>query len=239
MDADALTNSGSPDDGERLEIKVYRQLLDKIRFGTFAIGQKLPSENELATEHGVSRPVIRAALSRLRDSGLIVSRRGAGSFVNSGTPNDSTGFAALGSISDISNYFDFRRLIEARTAELAARHATPADVDTLARIVSEIGDRLEGGEDAVSSDYAFHLSIAQLSDNRFLIETLGMLHLHWVFVGTFLRSLGASGDRTGKPMNDEHRAIVDAIAANDERAARDAMLRHIDGSERRVFRGDK
>ena len=90
---------------DRLEIQVYKALLDKIRFGTYAMGQKLPTENELSEEHGVSRPVVRAALSKLRDSGLIVSRRGAGSFVNSGVPTSAGGYTPLASISDIAEFY--------------------------------------------------------------------------------------------------------------------------------------
>ena len=67
---------------ERLENQVHARLLDAIRLGDYSLGQKLPSEHELAAEYGVSRPVIRAALARLREDGLIVSRRGAGSFLS-------------------------------------------------------------------------------------------------------------------------------------------------------------
>lgn len=222
---------------DRLEIQVYKQLRDKIRFGTYAIGQRLPSENELSEEHGVSRPVVRAALAKLRDSGLIVSRQGAGSFVNDGPQTDRSGFTALGSISDIAAFFDYRRLIEARAAELAARNADATGIARLRQVLTEIEQRLGRGEDAVTTDFTFHTTIADLSDSRFLAETVGMLRPHWIFVGNFLRSLDASGDRTGRRMNDEHKAIVEAIAASDPAAARIAMMTHIDGSERRVFKG--
>lgn len=223
----------------RLEIQVYKQLRDKIRFGTYAIGQRLPSENELSEEHGVSRPVVRAALAKLRDSGLIVSRQGAGSFVNDGPDTHQNGFTALSSIADISQYFQFRRLIEARTAELAARNADARGIGRLRGVLDEIELRLNRGEDAVTTDFAFHTTLAELSDSRFLIETVEMLRPHWVFVGNFLRSLGASGDRTGRRMNNEHKAIVEAIAANDPEAAQAAMLAHIEGSENRVFKGER
>lgn len=224
--------------GDRLESQVYRQLLDQIRFGQFALGQKLPSENDLSEAHGVSRPVVRAALSKLRDSGLIVSRRGAGSFVSSGLPTDQSGFGPLQSVDDIAAYFEFRRTVEAESVERATQNAKPSDIKGLRLIVEEIRDRLAKGDDAVSRDIKFHTVIAELSDNRFLIETVRMLHPHWMFVGSFLRSLGMSGARNGKRMTAEHMRIVDAMASGDPKAARRVMLEHIDGSERRVFKGN-
>ena len=222
---------------ERLENQVHRRLLDKIRFGDYALGQRLPSENELCEEHGVSRPVVRAALSKLRDSGLIVSRQGAGSFVHSGVPNDQAGFGALGSVEDIAAFFHFRRVIETASVELAAERAGTKGADRLWESVEMLRAQLEGGKDGVAADIHFHLTIAELSDSRFLIETVNMLQPHWHFVGNFLRSLGVTGARKGKRMTDEHVAIVEAIAAGDPARARAAMSSHIDGSERRVFKG--
>src|SRR5690606_35152563 len=61
--------------------RVYHIMHSRIANGAYAADHRLPSENELATELDVSRPVLRAALERLRGEGLIVSRQGAGSFV--------------------------------------------------------------------------------------------------------------------------------------------------------------
>ncbi|MBY6162505.1 FadR family transcriptional regulator [Mameliella alba] len=222
---------------DRLENQVYRELLDKIRFGTYALGEKLPSEHELCEAHGVSRPVVRAALSKLRDSGLIVSRQGAGSFVNSGTLQEVRGFSALGSVSDIASYFRFRRLIEAECAAQAALNGTPDGAARLHAIIRDMQDLLARGEDAVGEDIRFHTAIAELSGNRFLVETIDMLRPSWIFVGNFVKSLGWAGTRTGGSMIEEHQAIADAIAARDAEGARAAMLTHVDGSERRVFKG--
>jgi DNA-binding FadR family transcriptional regulator len=81
--------------------------------------------------------------------------------------------------------------------------------------------------------------LAELSDNRFFLETVGLIRPHWIFIGNFVRSLAAARPRTGKSMTDEHFKIADAIEARDPVAARQAMLAHIDGSERRVFKGER
>ncbi|WP_424989968.1 FadR/GntR family transcriptional regulator [Fluviibacterium sp. S390] len=222
---------------DRLESQVYRQLLDKIRFGTFAMGARLPSEADLCNEYGVSRPVVRAALSKLRDSGLIVSRQGAGSFVSSGAPAEHRGFEPLHSINDIACFFQFRRTIEAASVEMAAEDASAEGVAILRQMIAETEDLLGKGEAGAAEDIRFHTRIAELSDSRFLIETMDMLRSHWLFVGNFVASLGLTGARTGQRMIEEHTAIVDAIEAGDANRARSAMVKHIHGSERRVFKG--
>ena len=223
---------------ERLENQVYARLLDAIRLGTYSLGEKLPSEHDLAAEHGVSRPVVRAALARLREDGLIVSRRGAGSFVSSGNATEGTGFGPLESIADIAGYFQFRKVIEAETVTRAARRIDTAGLARLRAIEAETNRLIDNGEATISADVQFHMAIAELSDSRFLVETLQMLRPHWFFIGKFVRSLGRTGYRKGKrDMCEEHRAIIAALEAHDVETARQAMLAHIDGSERRVFKG--
>ncbi len=234
--ASAPAQSGS---SERLENQVYARLLDAIRLGDYSLGQKLPSEHELAAEYGVSRPVIRAALSRLREDGLIVSRRGAGSFVSSGSATEGSGYGPLDSVDDIARYFQFRKTIEVETVTRAAARVGPEGLAALRDIVDETERLIDNGETTIDADIQFHAKIAELSDSRFLVETLGMLRPHWFFVGKFVRSLGRTGYRKGKrDMSAEHRAILAALAAGDAAAASAVMIAHIDGSERRVFKGE-
>ena len=223
---------------DRLESQVHRQLFDKIRFGTYALGQRLPSEHALCEEHGVSRPIVRAALAKLRDSGLIVSRQGAGSFVCSWIPTGHDGYGPLTSVEDMASYFGFRRMIESSTVRLAAQNATPDDVGRLCAIVDEMVALLVRGDSAVGADLEFHLAVAETSGNRFLAETMELLRPHWTLVGNFFNGLGLMRERTGKRLAAEHMAIVDAISKRDPIAAAAAMVTHITASERRAFKED-
>jgi DNA-binding FadR family transcriptional regulator len=231
--------TATQDRPQRLEDRVYTGLLDDIRLGKFTLGQRLPSESDLATQYGCSRPVIRTALAKLRENGLIVSRQGAGSFVSSANVDHGSGFGALESIDDIASYFAFRKTIEAESAARAAIRARPEDIDRLRALLKTMDRQVDSGMATVESDIEFHRSIAKLSDNRFLLETIEMLQPSWMFIGRFVRSLGSTGYRVGKlDMISEHRAIVDALARGDAAGARAAMILHIDGSERRVFKGE-
>ncbi|MGH1464847.1 MAG: FadR/GntR family transcriptional regulator [Cognatishimia sp.] len=231
-------NAQNAPKAERLETRVYKTLLERIQFGKYAMGDRLPSEADLCQQFGVSRPVLRAALSKLRDSGVIVSRQGAGSFVNSEAAKPEHGFAPLCSIDDISAYFQFRKSVEAEAAKSAALNAPKASVSMLYAIVEEIHELLTRGEDSIGADIKFHTKIAKLSGNRFFAETLCLLRPHWIFVENFLSSLETNGNRTIMQTKQEHRKIVDAIAAGDAAKARKAMEEHIDGSEKRIFKGN-
>ena len=65
----------------RLGDQLSHRMAELIQRGEFSEGSRLPAESELADRFGVSRPVIREALSRLRVMGVIVSRKGSGSYV--------------------------------------------------------------------------------------------------------------------------------------------------------------
>src|ERR671921_242876 len=87
---------------------IYDGILGSIVSGEFAENARLPSEVELARRFGASRPVVREALARLRDDGLIVSRQGSGSYVRRRPDNAVLQFVPVGSIADIQRCFEFR-----------------------------------------------------------------------------------------------------------------------------------
>ncbi|MFY0634167.1 MAG: FadR family transcriptional regulator [Vannielia sp.] len=223
----------------RLESEVYERLLEQIRGGHYTLGQKLPAEKDLSAEHGVSRPVIRSALARLREDGLIVSRQGAGSFVSGGGQSGEAGYAPLQSINDIAAYIEFRKILEVQGAGLAALKAGPEEVAALEAMLEDMEKSVRERTSTIEMDARFHVRIAELSDNRFIVDTLHMLRSHMFFIGKFVRSLGTTGYREGKiSMVGEHRRIFDGIAAGDADAAREAMAEHIEASRRRVFKGE-
>lgn len=224
--------------GQRLEWQVHDGLLANIRNGTYQLGQRLPSEASLASEFGVSRPIVRNALARLRESGLVTSRQGAGSFVCNGEQQQPSGFGPLGCIEDISRYFSYRKLIECESAAIAAKNADATSIKRLKIILADMDKSLDTETAMVDLDVSFHLLVAELSGNHFLVDSLDMLRPHTYFMGKFVRGLGHAGYRKGKRvMSNEHQNIVAAIDAGDSAAASAAMLKHLNDSERRIFKG--
>lgn len=223
----------------RLDGDVYDQLYDRIRSGLYPLGGKLPSETELAIEFGVSRPIVRTALARLRDTRLIVSRRGSGSYVSDGVAVEGEAFSPLSSVEDIDRLYAFRRLVEQEAAGLAARHTSPGKLKRLASLAAKMEKMSTKDSDKLDVDMEFHGLIAEMSGNRFLAETIHMMRPHLHFIRRFVQSLSNAGHNARKiEMNTEHRNIIAALERGDPEKARAAMRAHIDGSQRRVFKGD-
>ncbi|MGJ8584931.1 MAG: FadR/GntR family transcriptional regulator [Marinosulfonomonas sp.] len=238
--SDDFENQSKPSSGaNRLEYSVYDELHRRISAEIYELGHRLPTENELSSEFQVSRPVIRAALARLRDDGLIVSRRGAGSFVARDAASEEHGFTPLRSINDISAYWDFRALIESEACAKAAERSTKADIDRLRAIHAEILKAIEKQESTVDLNTQLHVAISEIAQNHFFDDTIRLLTPHMEFVAKFLRSLSRETYQRNKyKMHDEHEAIINAIEARDQDAARHAMVSHINTSQRRIFKGN-
>src|ERR687895_671455 len=112
----------------KLSSGIYEQLFERIVVGEFPVNARLPSETELARRFGASRPVVREALARLRDDGLIVSRQGSGSYVKKRPDQAVLQFVPVGSIADIQRCFEFRAGLEAAAAALAATRWEEGDL---------------------------------------------------------------------------------------------------------------
>ena len=85
----------------RLSGGIYEHIFERIVAGEFPGNARLPSETELALRLGASRPVVREALARLREDGVIVSRQGSGSYVRRRPDLAILRFVPVGSIADV------------------------------------------------------------------------------------------------------------------------------------------
>ena len=224
----------------KLSDRVYDYVLGQIIVGIFPVNSRLPPETKLADQLGISRPVVREALLRLRDDGLIASRQGAGSFVMRRPAPDICDFAPLTSIADIQRCFIFRIAVEGEAAALAARDH---DSEGLRRIrdALELLDRIveqDTGTLGAEEDMAFHRTIAEATGNRFFVETLVALKPQIVVGVNINRNLSLIQPRNRiLGGQHEHRLVFEAIAARDEAGARDAMRQHIENARKRVFEG--
>jgi GntR family transcriptional repressor for pyruvate dehydrogenase complex len=214
---------------------VFDRIQRAIKSGAYAVDERLPTEHALAAEFQVSRPVVRDALQRLRDQGLIYSRRGAGSFVREQGLREPLGFGQMEKLSDLQHCYDFRLTIEPEAAAMAALRHTP---EALARIKSALGllrDATNRQAHRADADFLFHLSIAQASGNPYFSTAMQALEDH-IAVG--MRFHGMSLRSTSGALQHvfvEHSAVFDAIARRDADAARSLMRTHLTGSRDRLF----
>lgn len=214
---------------------VFERMHRAIKSGAYQPDERLPTEHDLAAEFEVSRPVIREALRRLRDQGLIYSRRGAGSFVRAVGMKEPLGFGQLENVADLLNCYEFRLTVEpAAAAAAAARH----DINSLGAIrqalelMRDATNRQSHREDA---DFQFHLAIARAAQNSYFSTAMEALKDH-IAVG--MKFHGASVKREAAGLTRvfaEHEAIADAIAAGDGTRAKQLMHDHLTGSRERLF----
>lgn len=219
---------------------VYDAILEGIVGGAFPVRSRLPSEVQLASRFGVSRPVIRQALARLREDGLLVSRRGSGSFVQRQPTDAVLQFTPAASVADIQRCFEFRIGLEGEIAFLAATRSGNDCRETLARSLKALDMVAEGSEVGADADYDFHLALAQATDNRFYIETMRTLRTSVMRGMELARTLSLRRPRERLQLvQSEHRAIFEAVARQKPKAAREAMRTHLTNAKTRVFEGDE
>jgi len=208
--------------------RLYRRIADQIAAlidaGEYAAGSRLPAERELASTLGVSRTSLREAIISLEIAGRVEVRVGNGIFVRDVAP------AETPSADEGPSPFDLlsaRSLIEGEIARTAARAMGSGDIAALRATIDTMkgaGGDFARGDDA---DRRFHLRIAESTQNGALVQVVADLwdarrgelwaRIEHHFQTPELRS------RTIV----DHAAIVDALAAGDGEAARDAMHRHL------------
>jgi DNA-binding FadR family transcriptional regulator len=216
---------------------VYTRLFEAICNGEFPDGGRLPTEAELTTTYGVSRPTVREALSRLRLDGVITSRRGAGSFVLRRPDRNIRQFAPIESIADIQRCFVFRLAMETAAAGLAAELRTSKNLDEMRRALDRLGSILEH-ELAVEEDLQFHLAIMRASQNPYFVTTFEMITGQIRVAVQLTRSLSLGKTRARREsVQAEHLAILAAIERGSSAAASEAVHIHLSNSRNRLFEG--
>jgi GntR family transcriptional regulator, transcriptional repressor for pyruvate dehydrogenase complex len=220
--------------------EAYRGILVMIMDGALVDGDRLPSEPEMAATLGISRPVVRQALSRLQQAGIVDVRWGAGSFVRdaAGARRGDPSFGPVRSLEEVRFTYEFRCAIEGDAAALAAERQLAGPLGTARRALGKLDQALAKGEIALAPDLDFHFAIATASGNPFFERVLRTIQKPLEFSVSLTRTLALShpNERRLNVMS-EHTAILDAIEAGKPAAAREFMRLHLQNSCRRLFRG--
>ena len=189
------------------------------------VGDKLPSEQTLADNFNVSRPVIREALKILATRGLVEKKNGEGSFISEIDPStiyDVIKRYVLSKDIDVQSIFLVRISLETTAAKLAAENAKEEDIEELYRINKEMDLNKHDLEKRAEYDVMFHNKIAEMSANPLIqIFTFSMAGLVIPVVRHTLESYG----------NEEgvlsHKEIVDAIKEGNAVKSEALMREHL------------
>lgn len=220
-----------------LSDQAYDKLLLLLSAPEFGRDVRLPSEDEMADRFGVSRPVLRQALARLRAEGRIYARKGSGNFVGDpGPPVEAVLFGPLSSIPDVRSFLEFRCLLEGESADRAARRRDKTDLARIKQCKLQFETVVASGGQGIEEDIAFHGAIAQASGNRFFALTIAALADQTRFSIRLVRELSnRHAPSDFESVKREHAAIHAAIAAGKPEAARLAMAGHLQGGIARLF----
>ena len=224
----------------KLAHAVVERLSGRIRRGEFKPGDKLPTESEITRAFGVSRTVVREAMSRLQAAELVETRHGIGTFVSEGAESapfriDPVGTATLNELIAI---LELRISIEAEAAALAAERRAATHLAAMRKALDAFSRQVAQSRDAVQADFRFHLTIAQSTGNRHfadLIRYLGTM----LFPRTRVNTAQLAGEKRAaylSRVNREHERIYEAISRGAPEAARAAMRAHLENSRERLRR---
>lgn len=210
--------------------EVQDQLVRLITERSLVSSDRLPPERDLAAMLGVSRATLREALRGLADRGMVEARQGSGWFVEQRDDplvNSMVLHFHLGEMS-LEHMAEVRRLLEPRTAALAAERRTLADIDALQSQIAIMAPCTDALVFLVADGH-FHEAIALAVRNPFftlavkpILTMLGELRKKTLFKPGQMRQIHA-----------EHCEIFDAIALGDAGRADAAMNRHLDTFVRR------
>jgi DNA-binding FadR family transcriptional regulator len=222
----------------RLAGLVQDQLLRLVERGEFPRGCKLPTEGELSTRFGVSRPVLREALQALKDAGVLRSQRGSGTVVVRGAVPGAGVFAPVRTMADLLRLYEFRIVLECAVAGLAAERHTPETLAEIAAALRLAEDAARGEAPALLLDlnFAFHRAVARATQNPYHLASVEMLP-NFVGVGRLNTTSFGPEDVAvrARRILEEHMVIYDAIRVRDAARAAAEMESHIAAARDQVM----
>ncbi|WEX08350.1 FadR/GntR family transcriptional regulator [Chelativorans sp. AA-79] len=216
----------------RLYQQVADQLRELIESGEYAVGDRLPTERELAERMGISRPTIREALIALEVQGHVRIRVGSGIYVTASRADENSTENGEGPF----ELLRARGFIEAAIAAEAARRVDAGHLERLDDVLRRMETSRHPSDEVVDLDREFHMAVAEILGNAVLVRVVRELFDERM--NPYFRRLSSyfenrdSWDAAWK----EHGEVRDAIAAHDPERAKAAMERHLSRSQSRFSR---
>lgn len=215
---------------ERVAEKVASQLRDAITTGVFRLGDRLPSERELAERMGVSRPSVREAIQQLEIMGLVESIHGGGTLVKSLAEKEIQRPIEMVLGEDIQKVVELtevRAFMEAWAAKRAAMFRTEAEVERMRAILEEMEVDLEKGIASSAIDMKFHTEIAAAARNTIFLHLMQTIHQLIAYSVRLSRELVFVARPDQETIFNHHLRVFKAIQNRDPEEAEKAMSEHL------------
>ncbi|HXY38091.1 MAG TPA: FadR/GntR family transcriptional regulator [Vicinamibacteria bacterium] len=225
-----LTRGAAAGEAQTTRDRVVDHVRRLIERGQMRPGDRLPGERDLALELGVSRPSVRSGLEALEAMGVLVSRRGAGTFIAEGPPD--LGREPLSLLASLHGFtpnemFEARLVLEVGVAGLAAQHATAEHLAAMSEEVTEMFASLEDPAAFLLHDVRFHRAVAAGCANRVLAALVEMVSAQFYEI----RKQTIRHARDLRESAEMHRRIYRAVRAKDSAGARAAMTDHLKAAQ--------
>ena len=217
---------------------VVAEISERIRTGSLGPGEKLPTESEIMRLQGVSRTVVREAISHMQAANLVETRHGIGTFVLDAVKVNEIGIdpATVVTMRDVLAILELRISLETESAYLAASRRSESQLGDIRAALDVLQELRAGDTHSVTPDVQFHLLIAQASGNRYFHDILTQLGNN-IIPRSRINSAKLAQDDPATYLdrvNREHEDIFNAIQRKDGEAARAAMRTHLSNSRERL-----
>lgn len=213
--------------------QVFDYLVQEIKEGRLRPGDKLDTERDLSEKLGVSRVPIREAIRSLSRMGILTTRHGEGTYVNSKNPDVLSKAMNIYMLLDetlVIEFMEVRKIMESEAAKLACENATDEDIEKIMAIHQKRQDLVNEGPDNYNYellyeyDSEFHFAIAEATHNSVFVNFLDAIH----------RTLKIQQQEASKQLdmpersNKFHGEVIKAIVARDGEKAAALMSKHLD-----------
>jgi len=226
-----MTTVFQPIKPKKISEEIVQQIKQLISSGDLKPGERIPSERELATMLGVSRPSVREAIMVLEAMGFLEARQGGGTYVRSLTEvtiaDPLSNIVGSKEPQILYALTEVRMGLETWSAYLAAKRATDEQLKRLRDLfVIMEKQAADGGWDA-EIDAKFHYVITEATQNTIQVHVLNTIHS--LFQTTIMVALTEFYQKEGYLVKllSQHRDILEAIEARDPERAREAMRAHL------------
>jgi GntR family transcriptional repressor for pyruvate dehydrogenase complex len=209
-----------------------------IKKGRLKVGDKLPTERDLAQAFKVSRASVREAIRVLESAGLVRTRVGNGTYVETGSVEDLVKPLATVVVKgreSLMDIFSVRKMVEPHLASLAAERATADEVSELKRILGHQKTKMGSPGPVTEIDYSFHLFLARMAKSQVFLKLYNTLA---ELINQTREEFLQEGDRPQKSV-EGHEEILSAIEKRNPALAKKTMAGHLRDIEREALRAGK
>lgn len=213
-----------------LSEQVLNSILQYVKENKVLVGDQLPTEAEFAAMFGVSRTSVREAMKALSINKAIESIPGKGSFTRPAMLNiimDGSSELVVKAKATISQIMEVRTAMEVLAVELAIERGSDEELELVREAMEDLRQAIQSGNPWAIAGSSFHIRIAELSENPLLLKNVQMLSSS---IGKFKDALFAANTDMDLYLL-EHQNILEALYRRDKKAAREAMIRHMEITE--------